>query len=92
MANGSFSGFTGHLGQEDIAVASSQGRIANRSEEFLGSSDRAVMLVRRILLAAVSEYQEGKLPAVASGAETYSRARARSDVIPADADWRLIDA
>jgi phthalate 4,5-dioxygenase len=92
MKNGSFSGFTQHVVTEDFAVNASQGSLADRSSEFLGTSDRSVMLVRRILLSAVTDFEKGIAPIVARADLPYRDVRPKSDLLPADADWRSIEA
>src|SRR5262249_56158992 len=59
--------FTGIIGipLQDQAIQETMDPIIDRTQEHLASSDRMVMLTRRVLLRAVREYQEtGKLPAV----------------------------
>jgi phenylpropionate dioxygenase-like ring-hydroxylating dioxygenase large terminal subunit len=80
--------FTGIAGQntQDLAVQESMGPIVDRSQEYLGSTDRAITTLRRILLDATA--------AVASGADapgvdpaTHHSARAVDAVIPHGARW-----
>ena len=62
MKAGHFTGFPQHLGTEDFAVMESQGRIVDRTREYLGAGDGAIVQVRRSLLAAVREFVAGKVP------------------------------
>ena len=48
----------------DYDAVVSQGRIANRKAEHLGTTDRGVVLSRRMLTAAVSAVQEGRTPSI----------------------------
>jgi nitrite reductase/ring-hydroxylating ferredoxin subunit len=48
----------------DYDAVASQGAVANRKAEHLGTTDRGVVLFRRMLAAAIREVQEGKKPAV----------------------------
>jgi nitrite reductase/ring-hydroxylating ferredoxin subunit len=61
MRAGHFSGINNLL-TEDMAVAESMGPIADRSREYLGSSDTAVARFRRQYLEAIRDNAEGRLP------------------------------
>jgi 5,5'-dehydrodivanillate O-demethylase oxygenase subunit len=47
---------------QDDAVISSQGRIADRTKEHLGTSDAGVILYRKMLKRAIAEVKKGKDP------------------------------
>jgi 5,5'-dehydrodivanillate O-demethylase len=47
---------------QDIAVQAGQGRIADRENEHLGRSDRAIVLWRRILMRELQAIAEGRAP------------------------------
>jgi phthalate 4,5-dioxygenase oxygenase subunit len=60
----------------------SAGPIADRSKEHLGTSDRAVIAMRRRLMREARELQtENKAPKAASGGSLY-RVRASSAMLP----------
>jgi hypothetical protein len=80
-----FSGVPGISGQ-DAAVQESMGPIADRSREHLGSSDGAVIRVRRMWLQAADERAGGALPVGVENPESY-RVRATGFVLDRDADW-----
>jgi hypothetical protein len=61
MRAGHFTGINNLL-TEDMAVAESMGPIADRSREYLGSSDTAVARFRRQYLEAIRDNAEGRLP------------------------------
>jgi phthalate 4,5-dioxygenase oxygenase subunit len=89
MEAGHFSGFTRHLNTEDFAVAWSQGRIADRSREFLNEGDLAVVWLRRHLLAAVREHINGEeISGVKGLAESYRAIKADALLIPKIGDWK----
>ena len=48
----------------DYDAVGSQGRIANRKAEHLGTTDRGVVLIRRMLAKAIAAVQAGETPAV----------------------------
>ena len=66
--------FTGMRGirDEDLAVQEDQyGAIADRTKEHLGTSDAAVIAMRRRLLAAVYDLQQGQEPPEPRRGESY---------------------
>ena len=76
-----FTGIAGIRAQDAMATESS-GPIADRSKEHLGTSDRAVIAMRRRLMRdARTLEQEGLVPKVAQGGDIY-RVRASSAVLP----------
>jgi phenylpropionate dioxygenase-like ring-hydroxylating dioxygenase large terminal subunit len=67
----SFSGIRG-IREQDLAVQEDQrGPIADRSRERLGSSDKAIINVRRRLLNAIRDLQRGVEPAEPRRPEAY---------------------
>jgi phthalate 4,5-dioxygenase oxygenase subunit len=65
--------YTGIVGNpaQDQAVNCSMGAITDRSQEHLGTSDTAIIALRRRLLTAVRDLQEGKGPYAAYHGEVY---------------------
>jgi phenylpropionate dioxygenase-like ring-hydroxylating dioxygenase large terminal subunit len=59
MKQGHYTGLRS-LGVEDIVVQESMGPIVDRSQEHLGTSDVAIIRMRRILLDMVQDYKDGK--------------------------------
>ena len=81
-----FSGIRG-VGLQDQAVTESQGAIAERTQEHLGSSDAMVIRVRRRLLEAVNAFAEhGVTPPGVDNPDVY-RVRAGGVFLPEGADW-----
>lgn len=79
-----FTGITG-LNIQDRAVQEGMGRIVDRTQEMLGTTDRAIMQTRLSLLQAVKTVQEGGDPP--GVAPTYYRLRAHEAVLPKDVHW-----
>jgi hypothetical protein len=75
-----FTGISGNPAQ-DQAVTCGMGPITDRSQEHLGSSDTAIIALRRRLLQAVRGFQEGKGPDAAYHGEVYK-------VRPGDVMWK----
>ncbi len=72
---------------EDMAVTTSMGPIVDRSRERLGSSDAAIIRMRRRLLdAARALADRGLAPPGVDDPEAY-RQRSGSVVLPETADW-----
>jgi nitrite reductase/ring-hydroxylating ferredoxin subunit len=62
MNAGHFTGFGNNLLEEDMVVQASMGPIVDRTCETLSATDIAVVTARRMLLAALEDYEQGKLP------------------------------
>jgi phthalate 4,5-dioxygenase len=73
---------------EDMLVAETMGPIADRSGEYLGSSDAAVARFRRIFLEAIRDQADGNVPRSCSGNEPYRRIVGQGVLHPASVDWR----
>ncbi len=75
----------------------SQGRIMDRSNEHLGTTDRAVILMRRQLLKAVDDVADGRDPLFVERdgqADALGEMYVRSEMVPAATDlngdwWRV---
>ena len=56
-----FTGITG-INTQDVAIQEGMGPIVDRSEEHLGSTDRAIVMLRRLLLEATRTVSAGQAP------------------------------
>jgi phenylpropionate dioxygenase-like ring-hydroxylating dioxygenase large terminal subunit len=80
-----FSGIDG-INAQDRAVQESMGPIVDRSKEYLGPADRAIIVARQLLLKAIKTVQNGGDP---PGLGTsYYRARAVEKILPPGVAWR----
>jgi phenylpropionate dioxygenase-like ring-hydroxylating dioxygenase large terminal subunit len=70
---------------QDFAVQESMGAIYDRTLEHLGSSDTAIIQMRRLLLQAVEDVREGRDPVGSQGQG--SRVRPAQMYLPEDAAW-----
>ena len=70
---------------QDRAVQESMGAIADRSLERLGTTDRAIITTRRLLLNAVQAVEQGTEPPGVSA--SYYRLRPGEKVLPKSASW-----
>ena len=83
--------FTGIVGvnTQDFALQEGMGPICDRSKEFLGTSDKAIVAMRRILLEAIAVNEKGGTPRGVHP-DTYRKVRAYDRVVPAGQDWRKV--
>lgn len=81
-----FTGITG-VNTQDMALQEGMGPIVDRSKEHLGTSDRAIIVMRQLLMDAMTDIESGKPPR-ALDPTTYGRVRAVDLVIPPAPDWR----
>ena len=87
MKAGHMSGVNNLL-TEDMLVAETMGPIADRTGEYLGSSDAAVARFRRLFLEAIRENADGNVPRGCSGHEPYRRIVGQGVMHPATVEWR----
>ncbi|HTJ25829.1 MAG TPA: aromatic ring-hydroxylating dioxygenase subunit alpha, partial [Candidatus Limnocylindria bacterium] len=81
-----FTGITG-VNTQDMALQEGMGPIVDRSKEHLGTSDRAIIVMRQLLLEAIDDLEAGK-PIRGTDPATYGHVRAVDLVIPPAPDWR----
>jgi phthalate 4,5-dioxygenase oxygenase subunit len=84
--NQTFTGITG-VNTQDMAVQEGMGRVVDRTQEHLGTSDRAIIAMRQLLLEAADAVGAGDAPR-GSDPATSSRVRPFDGIISADDDWR----
>ena len=70
---------------QDFAVQESMGPIYDRTQEHLGSADTAIIQMRRLLLQAVEDVQDGRDPVGSQGEG--SRVRPAQMYLPDNARW-----
>ncbi|PKO26643.1 MAG: (2Fe-2S)-binding protein [Betaproteobacteria bacterium HGW-Betaproteobacteria-9] len=89
MQQGHFTGYPQSLGTEDFAVITSQTPIVDRTNEYLGAGDGAVVHVRRCLLSALHEFMDNKTPALADHAAiSYPTIRPISALFTGETRWQ----
>jgi hypothetical protein len=74
------------FGVQDQAIQESQGDIVDRALEHLGSSDTAIIQVRRRLTSAARALRDRKTPAPGGDPESF-HVRSASVVLPPGASW-----
>jgi phthalate 4,5-dioxygenase oxygenase subunit len=80
-----YSGIEG-VNTQDRAVQESMGPIVDRSQEYLGPADKAIIAMRRLLLQAVKTVQAGGSPPAID--TSYYTLRAIERIIPDGEEWR----
>jgi phenylpropionate dioxygenase-like ring-hydroxylating dioxygenase large terminal subunit len=80
--------FTGIVGinTQDMALQEGMGKIVDRSKERLGTSDKAIIACRQLLLEAIAKVEAGEEPRGVDPA-TYERVRPYDSIIPHDKTW-----
>jgi phenylpropionate dioxygenase-like ring-hydroxylating dioxygenase large terminal subunit len=91
MKNGHFSGITKNFVYEDFIIEESMGPIMDRSKEFLGSSDAVIVRTRRMLLRALDNHAQGKMPFGLDENVDYRAIRALAIRYPKGEDWKTFD-
>jgi phthalate 4,5-dioxygenase oxygenase subunit len=91
MKNGSWIGIDGFPNQ-DMACQESMGPIVDRTQEHLGTSDIAIIRMRRRMLEAVRRYQNGDPLIGQEAAIPFDRLRSEQKIIPIDAPWQSVGA
>jgi phenylpropionate dioxygenase-like ring-hydroxylating dioxygenase large terminal subunit len=72
---------------QDSAVQVTMGAIYDRTREYLGTTDKAIIAFRRIAIQAAKDFRDkGELPPTVDNPELY-RMRGTSCVLPKDMDW-----
>ncbi|HUH39580.1 MAG TPA: Rieske 2Fe-2S domain-containing protein [Castellaniella sp.] len=87
MKDGNFTGITGFPNQ-DIAMWTTMGPIADRTRERLGASDLAVVEFRKLMIEAVQAFQRGE-PAIGTGdAAVPPGTCSFQAIVPKSTDWK----
>jgi phthalate 4,5-dioxygenase oxygenase subunit len=73
------------INTQDHAITESMEPIVDRTQEHLGSTDRAIVIGRHLLIQAAHALRQGKEPIGLQS--SYYRIRAIGKVIPADVHW-----
>jgi nitrite reductase/ring-hydroxylating ferredoxin subunit len=83
----SYTGIQG-IGQQDMAVTESMGAIYDRSREHLGTTDAAVIRMRRMLIKAAKDLAAGIEPPALEG--DFASIRSAEKILEPGEDWRAL--
>jgi hypothetical protein len=89
MKNGSWCGIEGFQNQ-DVACQESMGPIVDRTLEHLGTSDVAIIRLRRRMLEGVRGFMDGKPPVGLDVPVAYEKLRSEQRVIGIDEPWQQV--
>jgi phthalate 4,5-dioxygenase len=90
MQSGSFSGIAG-IRNQDTAMQESMGALYDRSKEHLGTSDVAIIRMRRRMLDSLRAFTEGGEPPLGLGpAFDYGEIVAVEGMLPLDRPWQQL--
>ena len=80
--------YTGIIGinTQDMALQEGMGKIVDRSKEHLGTTDKAIIVCRQLLLEATKAVEDGKAPR-GIDPKSYETVRPYDAVIPHDQKW-----
>ena len=81
-----YTGIAG-INTQDFALQEGMGPICDRSKEFLGTSDKAVVAMRRLLLEALDTNGKGGDPR-GLDPKTYRAVRPHDNIVAPGSDWR----
>jgi phthalate 4,5-dioxygenase len=81
-----FTGITG-VNTQDYALQEGMGPIVDRSQENLGTSDKAIVAMRRMMLRTIDAVARGEDPPGVDP-KSHGNVRPYDDYLPAGADWR----
>ena len=90
MKNGSYTGIKGFTNQ-DMACQESMGPVVDRTREHLGTSDVAIIRMRRRMLEALRRHEAGE-PLLGHDGIPYERLRGDQRVIPITEPWQTVGA
>jgi phthalate 4,5-dioxygenase len=82
-----FTGIVG-LNTQDYALQEGMGPIVDRSKEHLGTSDKAIIACRQLLLEAAQAVEEGRPPRGVDPS-SYERVRPYDAVVPPGKTWEV---
>jgi phthalate 4,5-dioxygenase len=91
MKDGHWSGIMRNFTYEDFIIEESMGPVADRTREYLGTSDAVIVRARRMLFEALRQHEAGNLPFGLDGAAHYDRIRALAIRFPRGTNWLDID-
>ena len=87
----SYSGIGG-VGEQDYAVTESMGAISDRENEHLGTTDAAIITLRRLLIKAARDMQEGQPPPWQGADVPFNAIRSEEAIMSPTDEWRLLGA
>jgi hypothetical protein len=84
-----FSGIRDFVSQ-DLAVTESMGPIYDRRKEHLGTTDKAIIALRRLLIRTALEMEDGVEPPAVDPELPYRSIRSAEKILDRGEDWRYL--
>ena len=81
---------TASFGQQDMAVTESMGTVYDRSHEHLGTTDGAIIRMRRVLIDAARALANGTEPPTAETSLPFEKVLSAERIILPTEDWRKL--
>ncbi len=78
------------FGSQDSMVTESPGKIWDRSKEHLGTTDKSIITMRRILLKAAKDLARGIEPPALDPSLPYKEIRGAEKILTPGEDWRTL--
>jgi phthalate 4,5-dioxygenase oxygenase subunit len=78
------------FGSQDLAMTESPGKIWDRSQEHLGTTDKSIITMRKILLKAAKDLANGIEPPAIDPGLPYKEIRGAEKVLEPGEDWRIL--
>ena len=75
---------------QDMAVTESMGDIFDRRGEHLGTTDKAIIRMRRMLIQAARDLERGIEPRATGPSEAFRSVRSAEKILEPGEDWRLL--
>jgi phthalate 4,5-dioxygenase oxygenase subunit len=85
----SYSGVAEFMSQ-DFMVTETMGPVYDRTQEHLGTSDKAILRMRRLLIAAAKRVADGGDAPAIEGDLDYRGIRSAEKILEPDEDWRVL--
>ncbi|MFV2175486.1 Rieske 2Fe-2S domain-containing protein [Actinomadura sp. LOL_016] len=82
-----FTGIEG-VNTQDFAIQEGMGPVVDRSQEALGSTDRAIQACRRLLVRTMDEIERGGTELAGHDSEAVAEVRGADALVPTGTDWR----
>ncbi|WP_425241163.1 hypothetical protein [Trebonia sp.] len=82
-----FSGVADFVSQ-DLMVTESMGPIYDRTQEQLGSTDKAISRMRHLLISAAKDLADGKEPPAVGAGLDFASIRGAEKILEPGEDWR----
>ncbi|HLF79146.1 MAG TPA: Rieske 2Fe-2S domain-containing protein [Dehalococcoidia bacterium] len=86
----SYTGIDGGAIPQDQAVTESMGDIYDRTHEHLGTTDKAIIRMRRMLIGAARDLAKGIEPPVLDAMRSYDSFRPSEKILAKTEDWRSL--